>query len=282
MAPGAGEAAGGPHESSAAAGRSADSAAVPPAATHSLASASQKATASEGPTPRDSCSEASADTCGGSSSVALAAEDASACGSSQGASRTPPSGSSASGAAGDAASGLCTLGSSRVSACSGDEAPPDAGTPQRAAKRSDGPGCARGEGAAAGAPNAPAPMGAAAAGGGEGGGGGEAGVAPAPAGAALHDLSVAGLQAAGGLGGGEQPEFRICLASERPEALVAACNCIGSVRFAHVDCLEVRGLVAHMRSRFPWNRQSFLQGSQEPVWPRGTLWGPALRQSVLV
>ena len=259
MAPGAGEAAGGPHESSAAGGRSTDSAAVPPAAAHSLAPASQKSPASEGATPRDSCSEASADTCGGSASVALAAEDASACGSSQGASRTPPSGSSASGAAGDAASGLCTLGSSRVSACSGDEGPPDAGMPQQAAKRSEGPGCARGEGAAAGAAGAPAPKGAAAAGGGEGGGGGggEAGVAQAPAGATLHSLSVAALQAAGGLGGGEQPECRICLASERPESLVAACNCIGSVRFAHVDCLEVRSLRARVRPRSLRNRQRF-------------------------
>ncbi|KAK9834311.1 hypothetical protein WJX81_005574 [Elliptochloris bilobata] len=50
-------------------------------------------------------------------------------------------------------------------------------------------------------------------------------------------LSVAHLQRTGELAG-DAPECRICLSGERPDALAAACNCIGSMRFAHVSCLE--------------------------------------------
>lgn len=62
--------------------------------------------------------------------------------------------------------------------------------------------------------------------------------APAEA-ATLASLSVEHLQRTGALAG-DAPECRICLSAERPDRLVAACNCIGSMRFAHVDCLEVR------------------------------------------
>ena len=66
----------------------------------------------------------------------------------------------------------------------------------------------------------------------------------------------------GRLGGGEGPECRICLVGDHPEALIAACNCIGSMRFAHVSCLEVCPLLdpfaassngtGHKRCREPW------------------------------
>ena len=76
----------------------------------------------------------------------------------------------------------------------------------------------------------------------------EAANAPAPTAAAtLASLSVEHLQRAGALAG-DPPECRICLSAERPDALVAACNCIGSMRFAHVDCLEVRASAPHGQS----------------------------------
>ena len=102
---------------------------------------------------------------------------------------------------------------------------PGAGAPGAAKRGADAAQPATGAGAdASGAPAAAA----------------EAAPAAAPAEAAtLASLSVEHLQRTGALAG-DPPECRICLSAERPDALVAACNCIGSMRFAHVDCLEVR------------------------------------------
>ena len=114
---------------------------------------------------------------------------------------------------------------------------PGAGTPGAAkratadaAQQAAGPGTGGGLGLGLGSNTSSAPAAAA-----------EAAPAAAPAEAAtLASLSVEHLQRAGALAG-DAPECRICLSAERPDRLVAACNCIGSMRFAHVDCLEVRG-----------------------------------------
>ena len=87
------------------------------------------------------------------------------------------------------------------------------------------------------------------------------------------------LHQVGGLGGGEGPECRICLAGDHPEALVAACNCIGSMRFAHVACLEVRSwldLPAALQSDM--GDVTCKEHRTESAWPattRGRPWPPA-------
>ena len=107
--------------------------------------------------------------------------------------------------------------------------PSAAGSGEEAAQQAPRPATCAGSAPAAGAP---ASLVAAAA--------PAAALAAAPAEAVtLASLSVEHLQRTGALSG-EPPECRICLSAERPDCLVAACNCIGSMRFAHVDCLEVR------------------------------------------